>query len=53
MPVQRVVKIEANFRDNEEQLLALVESSPEARRELIKAGIISESWIEAKAKKLK
>lgn len=53
MPVQRQIKIEASFRDNDEQLLALAKSSPEARRELIRAGVITEQWIEAKAKKLK
>ena len=53
MPVQRQIKIEANFKDNEEQILALVQSSPEAKRELIKAGVISESWIETKAKRVK
>jgi hypothetical protein len=53
MPVQRVVKIEANFRDNDEQLLTLVQSSPEARAELIKAGVVTEEWIATKAKGLK
>ena len=53
MPVQRQIKIEANFKDNEEQILALVQSSPEAKRELIRAGVISEDWIETKAKKIK
>ena len=53
MPVQRTIKIEATFRDNEDQLFALVQSSPEARKELIRAGVITEEWLESKAKKLK
>jgi hypothetical protein len=53
MPVQRQIRIEANFKDNDEQLFALVNSSPEARKELIAAGVVTEHWIEAKAKKLK